>query len=527
MGSQIFPTPTTVSGTISSSYLPVNASSVLTDGQLVPALIASGTVVISGTANNINGPYGLAFDAQQNLWITSYFNNTLVRVASGTTTATVQISGATNNISGPPYGLAFDAQQNLWIANYNNTLVRVASSSIFPTLGSGTYTTTITGTGGLAYLYTNNTGTVTLSGSSINQSYTVNSGVITTTAAFSGTTNATVTSTAYQPVVPTSLSLIASGGYPSSPALYVTSGNNTIIASRNDTGLISYSTNNGASWNSASMPQGSYTYSNAVGFYNGYFYAFTTGNGAYSTNGYTWSNFSAPGAQNGLFSFAVGNGVMLIGGNGAFSYSQAITTSPVNTGWTQNSSPGIYTTYYSQIAFGNGVFACVQQSSNPTVVYSYNGINWFTSSYSAPNTNGSYIALCFANGIFVAICGNDTSSTPAYGAWTPNPVTTAWTPLTMPARLSWNTLCFANGVFFCIASYTASAYSTNGYTWTSIANPNTLQSWYGVTYMNGYFVGTSSSYISANPGPSMSFVSNQQPFANLSYGIYNGPTTLH
>ena len=55
------------------------------------------------------------------------------------------------------------------------------------------YTTTITGTGGSAYLFVgSNTATFTLSGSTINQSYTVSSGNSVSTATFSGVTNVTI-----------------------------------------------------------------------------------------------------------------------------------------------------------------------------------------------------------------------------------------------------------------------------------------------------------------------------------------------
>ena len=129
MSQSQYPPISTSVGVSYSTVPPTNASSVLLDGQFVPKLpTASGTVVISGATNNINQPWGLAFDTQQNLWIVNN-NNTLVRVASGTSTATVQISGTANNIN-YPNGIAFDAQQNIWIVNSaSNTLVKVNSGT--------------------------------------------------------------------------------------------------------------------------------------------------------------------------------------------------------------------------------------------------------------------------------------------------------------------------------------------------------------------------------------------------------------
>ncbi len=82
---------------------------------------ASPDVIISSTitgTDTLDGPSGLAFDKDGNLWVSNQALNTLVKFtpeqlsASGTPTPDVTISGLAG-----PNGLAFDADGNLWVSN--------------------------------------------------------------------------------------------------------------------------------------------------------------------------------------------------------------------------------------------------------------------------------------------------------------------------------------------------------------------------------------------------------------------------
>jgi len=77
----------------------------------------------------------------------------------------------------------------------NSTYLPVNASSVLldgQLVVSGTYSTTITGTGGLVYLYANdNNAIITISGTS----YTVNSGTIVPTSAISGPVSVVISGT--------------------------------------------------------------------------------------------------------------------------------------------------------------------------------------------------------------------------------------------------------------------------------------------------------------------------------------------
>jgi sugar lactone lactonase YvrE len=87
--------------------------------------IPAATIADDGSGT-LDGPVGIAFDTQGDLWVGNYLGNTLVQytaqqlatatTAGGESFATPQViinSGVLNR----PYGHAFDAEGNLWVGN--------------------------------------------------------------------------------------------------------------------------------------------------------------------------------------------------------------------------------------------------------------------------------------------------------------------------------------------------------------------------------------------------------------------------
>jgi sugar lactone lactonase YvrE len=111
-----------------------------------------GTVTLSASSGSLNGPAGVAFDANGNLWVANAGANTVVQlaanqlVASGSPPAAVTLSAANGSLTGPS-ALAFDAAGNLWVANANaSTVVEFTGSFTGSQLlaGSGSPTPAVT-----------------------------------------------------------------------------------------------------------------------------------------------------------------------------------------------------------------------------------------------------------------------------------------------------------------------------------------------------------------------------------------------
>jgi sugar lactone lactonase YvrE len=111
------------------------ASQLASSGTPTPAVVLStnaGSVTPPAPAS-LEGPIGLAFDAAGNLWVSNYYNNTVVAFApaqlttSGSPAPSVTLSAAGQSLN-QPAGLAFDALGNLWVANtLQNTVVAFGS----------------------------------------------------------------------------------------------------------------------------------------------------------------------------------------------------------------------------------------------------------------------------------------------------------------------------------------------------------------------------------------------------------------
>ena len=136
---------------------------------IITTYAGRGTAGYSGdngvaTSAQLNGPQGMAFDAQGNLYIADFTNNRIRMIVTGSNiistyagTGTAGYSGdngaATSATLKGPQGLAFDAQGNLYIADYSNQRVRVIAKS-------GAIITTYAGTGTAGYSGDNNIATI-------------------------------------------------------------------------------------------------------------------------------------------------------------------------------------------------------------------------------------------------------------------------------------------------------------------------------------------------------------------------------
>ena len=102
-------------------------------------LAASGTptpaVTLATNAGSLNAPAGLAFDGNGNLWVANAGDSSVVEftpsqlASSGSPAPAVTISAATGSLS-LPIGIAFDGSGNLWVANSSNTLVEFTASQL-------------------------------------------------------------------------------------------------------------------------------------------------------------------------------------------------------------------------------------------------------------------------------------------------------------------------------------------------------------------------------------------------------------
>ena len=245
-----------------------------------------------------------------------------------------------------------------------STILPVNASSVIldgSITSSGNYTTTVNGNGGIAYLTNTATlpATITISGT-----------------VYSIPTNSVITSKVFG--TSTSVTVAAQlGGSPSS------------------------------AFTSITMPSTSYWSGFAYGSISGtnYWMAVSqSSNGAYSTNGTTWTATSL-----------------------AYNYSW------INT------------------AYGNSTFVSVQQGAgSATGIYSTNGTSWSPMSM-ASSTNWDDVT--YGNGYFVAIAQSTTAA-----AYSTNGST--WTASTLPSSKSWDSVTYGNGTFVAVqnSGTTAGAY---------------------------------------------------------------------
>ena len=248
--------------------------------------------------------------------------------------------------------------------------------------------------------------------------------------------------------------------------------------------------------------------------------AAATTTGIYSTNnGATWSTFTLPTSSI-WTSVTYGNGyfVAVAGAGNAAGTSTSTATAystvaNVASTWTAGGALPSTTTWVS-VAFGlvNGTtptFVAIAGAGTAGTAAAYstnNGVTWTASTLATSSTWQSVAFGTFNGGspTFVAIAGGGTAgtvngySTTGTGTWTAGSA--------LPSSTTWTSVTYGNGIFVAVAgagtSGTINAYSTAAGTWVAGSPLPSSAAWYGVTYSGGNFiaVGTNVAAYSQNNG---------------------------
>lgn len=153
----------------------------------------------------------------------------------------------------------------------------------------------------------------------------------------------------------------------------------------------------------------------------------------------------------------------------------AAMSSPDGITWTSRTPAA--TGQWVAVAFGNGVFVAIRQSSTTNqIMTSPDGITWTSRSGASATNNWS--SLAFGNGVFVAVRNSSTLGTQQVMT-SPDGIT--WTLRTHAStRYLWS-VAFGNGLFVALSYYGSNALtSPDGITWTSSAIPS--DGWRSVAY---------------------------------------------
>ena len=425
------------------------------------------------------------------------------------------------------------------VASYStSTMMPTGASSVLLdgqlTLTSP-YTGTFTGVGGTVTLVAvgGNGATFTLAG----KTYTVPSGskITTTSSSISGSQSVTIAAIKsnqypayFKPQTLPTLALAGSQNYTSSAF-----GNNTFVIMNNYSNDCAYSTDNGVTWASASVPSSNYNNSTYgywdVEFGNGKFVAIGGYYSIVSTNGYTWTQGTISGATN-WYSLAYGNGMWMAYGPQYL----AQTTDGINWSTAYNANSYYAVQYRNQICYhaNTGNFNLVSNGlylSGPNI-YSMSSLGDFASNPSYTGAGSQIIAS--GNGATVAVyfgqssggAGSNAQST-VYGLGdAPSITVSANIPIN---GLPINALTFVNGYFIASAwntSYPSMnvAYSSNGKTWSGmgVSNNGGVNK---VSFGNNTYVG------SVGPNQSLILFRATTPttFTPVAFGVYAGPKTIY
>jgi type II secretory pathway pseudopilin PulG len=181
-------------------------------------------------------------------------------------------------------------------------------------------------------------------------------------------------------------------------------------------------------------------------------------------------------------------------------------TSALTTPWVNRATPAIRN--WDAIAYGNGVFVAVADTSTGTneVMKSSDGITW--SAVSTPPANRQWDGLTFGNGVFVAVSRDGTTTNDVMyssdgNTWhTGNPGGISG----VPASSAWRSVTYGNGLFVAVASCVSGTCpakgimtSPDGMTWTGRTTSGALaKNWQNVTYGGGLFVAVATDLVTNN-----------------------------
>ena len=138
--------------------------------------------------------------------------------------------------------------------------------------------------------------------------------------------------------------------------------------------------------------------------------------------------------------------------------------------------------WWSSVCYGNGKFVAVAGNNTNIMAYSTDGISWTQGNMPISKP---WSSVCYGNGKYVAVASNY-SNIMAYST-----DGISWNQGTMPSNGNWYSVCYGNGKYVAIAGHSSSssrfAYSTDGISWTRDNMPSS-QLWSSVCYGNGKYV---------------------------------------
>jgi hypothetical protein len=189
-----------------------------------------------------------------------------------------------------------------------------------------------------------------------------------------------------------------------------------------------------------------------------------------------WTTGGSTG-QTTMNALAYGGGVWVaIGGNGA---STASSTTNAVSAWTTRSLPTLGSGSWNAVTYGNGRFVAISTGSTLITAYSTNGTSW-TAGGNLPAGFTTGTSIAYGNGRFVAIASGARQVTYSID----NGVTWKTYGNGLPSSQSWTRIRYGHGLFIAIAQGAAvCAVSPDGIKWTEKSLPATTN-WSALAFGN-------------------------------------------
>ena len=202
---------------------------------------------------------------------------------------------------------------------------------------------------------------------------------------------------------------------------------------------------------------------------------------ASSSNTASWTaGGTLPASTMTGIAFGVLNGVstyVVVGGTG----SSTAASSTTGATWTTRSLPTLGSGSYSAVCFGNGRFIAISTGSTLATATSTNGSTWvaggtlpagFTTGTSITYGNGRFVAICSASGTATAYSIDNGTTWKSYGVG-------------LPSTQTWSKVKYGQGLFVAIATgSTVCATSPDGINWTLRTMPGSSSTWNALTFGN-------------------------------------------